>query len=167
MEMSKPVLIRTKTVFEKEFNKGGRVVAVSTLTPGVENSKILDITDETATALKKIDQKRKLLNAIHKLDIAENYEALTDPIGKYIVNNREKIINKERTRRAQNNSKYNDEQNQRNQSLSNSPVSNQNNQIDQILDKEMYNDPENLEGRQIFCVDVLSFYQLKQLLFLF
>ena len=106
------------------------------------------ITDETATALKKIDQKRELLNAIHKLDIAENYEALTDPIGKYIVNNREKIINEERTRRAQNNSKYNDEQNQRNQSLSNSPVSNQNNQIDQILDKEMYNDPENLESRQ-------------------
>jgi len=121
-------------------DKGGRVVSVSTLTPGVENSKILGITDETVTVLKKIDQKGELLNAIHKLDIAENYEALTDPIGKYIVKNREKIINEERTRRAQNNSKYNDEQNQRNQSLSNSPVSNQ---IDQILDKEIESVQEN------------------------
>ena len=38
-------------------DKGGRVVAVSTLTPGVENSKILGITDETATALKKLTRR--------------------------------------------------------------------------------------------------------------
>ena len=94
-------------------DKGGIVVAVSTLTPSVENSKILAITDENLNSLKSLDQKGDLLNAIRKLDIAENFEALTDPIGKYIVNNREKIINEERTRRAQNNSKTNAEENQR------------------------------------------------------
>lgn len=94
-------------------DKGGKVVAVSTLTPSVENSKILAITDENLNSLKSIDQKGDLLNAIRKLDIAENFEALTDPIGKYIVNNREKIINEERTRRAKSNSKTNDEKNQR------------------------------------------------------
>ena len=94
-------------------DKGGNVVAVSTLTPSVENSKILAITDENLNSLKSLDKKGDLLNAIRKLDIAENFEALTDPIGKYIVNNREKIINEERTRRAKINSKTNDEKNQR------------------------------------------------------
>ena len=83
------------------------------LTPGVENSKILAITDENLNSLKSLDEKGGLLNAIRKLNIAENFEALTDPIGKYIVNNREKNINEERTRRAKSNSKTNDEKNQR------------------------------------------------------
>ena len=83
------------------------------LTPGVENSKILAITDENLNSLKSLDEKGVLLNAIRKLNIAENFEALTDPVGKYFINYWEKIINEERTRRAKSNSKTNDEKNQR------------------------------------------------------
>ena len=50
------------------------------LTPGVENSKILAITDENLNSLKSLDEKGGLLNAIRKLNIAENFEALSDPI---------------------------------------------------------------------------------------
>lgn len=56
------------------------------LTPGVENSKILAITDENLNSLKSLDEKGVLLNAIRKLNIAENFEALTDPVGKYFIN---------------------------------------------------------------------------------
>ncbi|MCR5284331.1 MAG: hypothetical protein K6D95_01920 [Treponema sp.] len=56
------------------------------MTPGVENSKILAITDENLNSLKSLDEKGVLLNAIRKLNIAENFEALTDPVGKYFIN---------------------------------------------------------------------------------
>lgn len=121
-------------------DKGGKVVAVSTLTPSVENSKILAITDENLNSLKSIDQKGDLLNAIRKLDIAENFEALTDPIGKYIVNNREKIINEERTRRAKSNSKTNDEKNQRTDQV-NSELTDYTDPIEAL--EESYNTPLN------------------------
>ena len=121
-------------------DKGGKVVAVSTLTPSVENSKILAITDENLNSLKSIDQKGDLLNAIRKLDIAENFEALTDPIGKYIVNNREKIINEERTRRAKSNSKTNDEKNQRTDQV-NSELTDYTDPIEAL--EEAYNTPLN------------------------
>lgn len=121
-------------------DKGGKVVAVSTLTPSVENSKILAITDENLNSLKSIDQKGDLLNAIRKLDIAENFEALTDPIGKYIVNNREKIINEERTRRAKSNSKTNDEKNQRTDQV-NSELTDYTDPIEAL--EETYNTPLN------------------------
>ncbi len=121
-------------------DKGGKVVAVSTLTPSVENSKILAITDENLNSLKSIDQKGDLLNAIRKLDIAENFETLTDPIGKYIVNNREKIINEERTRRAKSNSKTNDEKNQRTDQV-NSELTDYTDPIEAL--EESYNTPLN------------------------
>lgn len=121
-------------------DKGGKVVAVSTLTPSVENSRILAITDENLNSLKSLDQKGDLLNAIRKLDIAENFEALTDPIGKYIVNNREKIINEERTRRAKSNSKTNDEKNQRTDQI-NSELTDYPDPIEAL--EEAYNTPEN------------------------
>ena len=56
------------------------------LTPEVENSKILTITDENLNSLQSLDEKGVLLNAIRKLNIAENFEALTDSIGKYFIN---------------------------------------------------------------------------------
>ena len=121
-------------------DKGGNVVAVSTLTPSVENSKILAITDENLNSLKSLDKKGDLLNAIRKLDIAENFEALTDPIGKYIVNNREKIINEERTRRTKINSKTNDEKNQRIDQI-NSELTDYTDPIEVL--EESYNTPEN------------------------
>ena len=95
-------------------NKGGKVVAVSTLTPSVENSKILAITEEHLDQLKEIDKNGELKNAIRNLDISENFESLTDPIGQYIFNNREKIINEDRTRRAKNDSKEHVKENSRN-----------------------------------------------------
>ena len=90
--------------------------------------------------LKSIDQTGDLLNAIRKLDIAENFEALTDPIGKYIVNNREKIINGERTRRAKSNSKTNDEKNQRTDQIK-SDLSDYTEPIEAL--EEAYNTLEN------------------------
>ena len=90
--------------------------------------------------LKSIDQTGDLLNAIRKLDIAENFEALTDPIGIYIVNNREKISNEERTRRAQNHSKANDEKNQRTDQV-NSELTVHTDPIEAL--EESYNTPLN------------------------
>ena len=114
-------------------NKGGKVVAVSTLTPSVENSKILAITEEHLDQLKEIDKNGELKNAIRNLDIAENFESLTDPIGQYIFNNREKIINEDRTRRAKNDSKEHVKENSRN---FNRKIDNTSNNIEKVLKED-------------------------------
>ena len=75
---------------------------------------LMAITEEHIAQLKEIDKKGDLLNAIRELDIAENFESLTDPIGQYVYNNREKISNEERTRRAKGNTKTNVKENSRN-----------------------------------------------------
>lgn len=111
-------------------DNGGEVVAISTLTPGYDNITRIAITDETLYNLIKLDKEGDVLNAIRKLEIADNYECITEAFGKYILNNSDKLLNEERSRRTQKNSERN---------LSRNPQSSENKRTKKlILNSETY-----------------------------